>query len=93
MITLEESGKSLSHHRSGDDRDPRHNLEMRDGEFVAVMGPSGCGKSTFLNIVGMLDRPSCGEYWFDGENIAGYSEAQLSELRKNASALSSRAST
>ncbi len=59
------------------------NLEVHKGEFVAVMGPSGCGKSTFLNIVGMLDSPSSGEYWFDGENIAGYPEARLSELRKN----------
>jgi putative ABC transport system ATP-binding protein len=60
------------------------NLEVAVGEFVAVMGPSGCGKSTFLNIVGMLDSPSAGEYWFGGTNIAGYSEARLSELRKNA---------
>ncbi|HEU0096417.1 MAG TPA: ABC transporter ATP-binding protein [Rhizomicrobium sp.] len=60
------------------------NLEVRTGEFVAVMGPSGCGKSTFLNIVGMLDSPSAGEYWFDGVNIAGYPEARLSDLRKNA---------
>ena len=60
------------------------NLEIRTGEFVAVMGPSGCGKSTFLNIVGMLDGPSSGEYWFDGKNIAGYAEAQLAQLRKNA---------
>ena len=59
------------------------NLEVAVGEFVAVMGPSGCGKSTFLNIVGMLDSPSGGEYWFGDQNIAGYSEAQLSELRKN----------
>src|ERR1700742_2313158 len=59
------------------------NLDVHKGEFVAVMGPSGCGKSTFLNIVGMLDNPTSGEYWFDGENIAGYPEARLSELRKN----------
>src|SRR5271170_2992175 len=59
------------------------NLEVAPGEFVAVMGPSGCGKSTFLNIVGMLDSPSSGEYWFGNENIAGYSEAKLSNLRKN----------
>src|ERR1700744_5365694 len=59
------------------------NLEIRAGEFAAVMGPSGCGKSTFLNIVGMLDSPSSGEYWFDGHNIAGHSESELSELRKN----------
>jgi putative ABC transport system ATP-binding protein len=60
------------------------NLHVAAGEFVAVMGPSGCGKSTFLNIVGMLDAPSRGEYIFDGVNIAGYSESQLTELRKNA---------
>ena len=60
------------------------NLEVGKGEFVAVMGPSGCGKSTFLNIVGMLDAPSGGEYWFAGQNIAGYSEARLAELRKSA---------
>ena len=58
-------------------------LEIAAGEFVAVMGPSGCGKSTLLNIVGMLDSPSSGEYWFAGQNIAGWSEGQLSELRKN----------
>ena len=60
------------------------NLDIRPGEFVAVMGPSGCGKSTFHNIVGMLDSPSSGEYWFGGQNIAGHSESELSELRKNA---------
>jgi putative ABC transport system ATP-binding protein len=59
-------------------------LDILAGEFVAVMGESGCGKSTFLNIVGMLDSPSSGEYWFGDQNIAGYSETQLSELRKNA---------
>ncbi len=53
------------------------------GEFLAVMGPSGCGKSTLLNIVGMLDSPSSGEYWFAGQDIAGWSESQLSDLRKN----------
>src|ERR1700744_5552806 len=59
-------------------------LDVHDGEFLAVMGPSGCGKSTLLNIVGMLDNPTAGEYWFGDENIAGYSEAQLSALRKQA---------
>jgi putative ABC transport system ATP-binding protein len=59
-------------------------LEVHDGEFLAVMGPSGCGKSTLLNIVGMLDSPSGGEYWFGDADIAGYSEAQLSALRKQA---------
>jgi putative ABC transport system ATP-binding protein len=59
------------------------NLSVAAGEFVALMGPSGCGKSTFLNIVGMLDRPSDGEYWFAGQNISRFSETQLSGLRKN----------
>ena len=57
-------------------------LDVKGGEFVAIMGPSGCGKSTLLNIVGMLDTPSAGEYWLDGTNIAGYTETRLSSLRK-----------
>ena len=47
------------------------------------MRPSGCGKSTLLSIVGMVDSPSGGEYWFADRNIAGWTEGQLSELRKN----------
>ena len=58
-------------------------LEIAQGEFVAVMGPSGCGKSTLLNIVGMLDTPSGGEYWFVDQNISGWTESRLSQLRKN----------
>jgi putative ABC transport system ATP-binding protein len=59
------------------------NIGIEQGEFVAVMGPSGCGKSTLLNIVGMLDRPSDGEYLFLGEDVAGYSESKLSAIRKH----------
>jgi putative ABC transport system ATP-binding protein len=59
------------------------NLEIEQGDFVAIMGPSGCGKSTLLNIVGMLDSPSDGEYFFFDENIAGYNESQRSALRKH----------
>jgi putative ABC transport system ATP-binding protein len=58
------------------------NLEIEDGEFVAVMGPSGCGKSTLLNVVGMLDSPSSGSYLFNGQEVAGLSEAKLAEVRK-----------
>lgn len=58
-------------------------IEIESGEFLAVMGPSGCGKSTLLNIVGMLDSPTSGSYTFMGEEVAGYSESQLSHLRKN----------
>jgi len=59
------------------------NLEIEQGDFVAIMGPSGCGKSTLLNIVGMLDNPSDGEYFFFDENIATYNESQRSALRKH----------
>ncbi len=58
------------------------NLEIAQGDFVAIMGPSGCGKSTLLNIVGMLDNPSEGNYFFFDEDVAPYSEAQRSVIRK-----------
>jgi len=58
------------------------NIGIEQGEFVAVMGPSGCGKSTLLHVIGMLDRPSEGEYFFMNENVAGYGEQRLSEIRK-----------
>lgn len=58
------------------------NIEIASGEFVAIMGPSGCGKSTLLNTIGMLDSPSSGQYWFNGEEIAGYSESKLATIRK-----------
>jgi putative ABC transport system ATP-binding protein len=58
------------------------NLEIQAGEYVAVMGPSGCGKTTLLSIIGMLDTPDGGEYWFDGKNVAGFREDQLNELRR-----------
>jgi putative ABC transport system ATP-binding protein len=60
----------------------RVNLEVGSGEFIAVMGPSGCGKSTLLNILGMLDSPDAGRYDFDGEDVAGYAENRLAEIRK-----------
>jgi putative ABC transport system ATP-binding protein len=59
------------------------NIEIAQGEFVAIMGPSGCGKSTLLNTIGLLDSPSSGDYIFNGENVAGYSEKQLSVIRKH----------
>lgn len=58
------------------------NLQVDEGEFVAIMGPSGCGKSTLLSILGMLDSPSSGSFEFSGQNIADFSEKQLAELRK-----------
>ncbi|MBP7338895.1 ABC transporter ATP-binding protein [Niveispirillum sp.] len=58
------------------------NIHVRNGEFVAIMGPSGCGKSSLLNIVGMLDTPSSGEYWFNGEEVSKYGERKLADIRK-----------
>ena len=58
-------------------------LEVKKGEFVAVMGPSGCGKSTLLNIVGLLDDMDEGSYLFNGTEIAGYNEKKRAELRKH----------
>ncbi len=57
-------------------------LDIADGEFVAIMGPSGCGKSTLLNVMGMLDSPTGGSYVFDGKEVAGLSEADLADTRK-----------
>jgi len=58
-------------------------LEIGAGEFVAVMGPSGCGKSTLLNVLGLLDSPTSGRFEFFGEQVAQYSEARLTGLRRD----------
>jgi len=58
-------------------------FEVKDGEFVAVMGPSGCGKSTLLNIVGLLDNPTSGKLFFNGEEVSGYAERKRTNLRKS----------
>jgi len=57
-------------------------IHVKNGEFVAIMGPSGCGKSTLLNILGLLDNPTTGTYYFNGENVSNYSETQRARLRK-----------
>ena len=57
-------------------------LEVGTGEFLAVMGPSGCGKSTLLNVMGLIDSPTSGSYWFRGENLAGCSEEELTLRRR-----------
>ena len=64
------------------------NLEVNEGEFVAIMGPSGSGKSTLMNTIGMLDTPSSGEYYLEGQEVAGLGEKQLAKVRNHKSALS-----
>ena len=56
-------------------------LTIEGGEFVAVMGPSGSGKSTFMNVIGCLDRPSSGDYWMAGEDVARMNSDQLAAVR------------
>ncbi len=58
------------------------NIEVKDGEFVAIMGPSGCGKSTLLNIIGLLDNPTSGSYEIDGKEVSGLKENERTSLRK-----------
>ena len=58
------------------------NLEVKKGEFVAIMGPSGCGKSTLLNILGLLDTPTEGAYILDGKDVSQMSEDDRTDLRK-----------
>ena len=57
-------------------------LEVKEGEFVAVMGPSGCGKTTLLNIMGLLDTPTEGTYTFDGKDVSQLSERERTKIRK-----------
>jgi putative ABC transport system ATP-binding protein len=57
-------------------------IEVKAGQFVAIMGPSGCGKSTLLNIIGLLDNPSGGKYYFDGIEVGSFKERQRTQMRK-----------
>ena len=58
------------------------NLEINEGEFVAVMGPSGCGKSTLLNVLGLLDNPTDGEYYLNDVEVSKHTERQRADTRK-----------
>ncbi len=58
------------------------NLEVRKGEFAAIMGPSGCGKSTLLNIIGLIDNLTGGQYFFDGQDVSSLREGQRTDMRK-----------
>jgi putative ABC transport system ATP-binding protein len=82
MIRMRQLGKL---HRAGEVETAALagiDLEIEAGEYVAITGPSGCGKSTLLGILGLLDVPTSGHYWFDGLDVAGWSETKLARLRR-----------
>jgi putative ABC transport system ATP-binding protein len=82
MIKLRQLSKL---HRTGEVETTaldRIDLEIEAGEYVAITGPSGCGKSTLLGILGLLDVPTSGDYWFDSQNVAGWNETRLTRLRR-----------
>src|SRR3982074_3987348 len=56
-------------------------VHVEAGEWLSIMGPSGSGKSTLVNLIGCLDRPSSGEIWLDGVNVADLSSAELDRVR------------
>jgi putative ABC transport system ATP-binding protein len=58
------------------------NLQIKQGDYLSIMGPSGSGKSTLLNILGLLDRPTSGEYWFEGKDVTALDDVQQSVIRR-----------
>ncbi len=57
-------------------------IDVKEGEFVAIMGPSGCGKSTLLNIIGLIDVPTCGRYYLNGMEVSDLDESERTDVRK-----------
>lgn len=58
------------------------NLQIKQGDYLSIMGPSGSGKSTLLNILGLLDRPTSGQYWFEGQDVTALDDVQQSVIRR-----------
>ena len=59
------------------------NLRIEAGDYLSIMGPSGSGKSTLLNVIGLLDRPTSGQYWFEGQDVTKFDDAQQSVIRQH----------
>ena len=82
MISLRNITKSYSHGFSRTFVLRRVNLDVAEGDFITIMGPSGSGKSTLLHIMGMLDEPSSGEYYFMGDPVHTFSERKRTDLHR-----------
>ncbi|MFS1664472.1 ABC transporter ATP-binding protein [Streptococcus sp. zg-JUN1979] len=83
LISLEHIHKSYQNGEQTLDVLKDISLEVNEGDFLAIMGPSGSGKSTLMNIIGMLDRPSEGAYYLDGQDVANLSEKKLARVRNH----------
>lgn len=82
MIKIENLSKRLQTEEVETTALNQININIKEGEFVAIMGPSGCGKSTLLNILGMLDSPTSGNYYFNGQEVGHQKESQRNIIRK-----------
>lgn len=81
LIQLKNISKIYKNHFVETKALDRVNLKIDKGEFVAIMGPSGSGKSTLLHILGFLDKPTSGEYFFEGKEVSHFTADQLAEFR------------
>ena len=82
MIRLENISKSFRSETVETKALQQVNMEVRKGEFIAIMGPSGCGKTTLLNILGLLNTPDSGRYFLDGRDVSGLKERDRLKLRR-----------
>ncbi|MGL5730120.1 MAG: ABC transporter ATP-binding protein [Bacteroidales bacterium] len=82
MIKIENLSKSFRTEEIETIALNRVSLEVKEGEFVAIMGPSGCGKSTLLNILGLLDNPTSGDYYLGGQEVGHLKEKDRTHARK-----------
>jgi putative ABC transport system ATP-binding protein len=81
IIEVRNLSKSYFSGRGATQAIDRVDLQIREGEFVAILGPSGCGKSTLLSVLGLLERPDCGEYWLAGAKVTSLGFNQSADVR------------